>query len=76
MSATVEELVQQAKALPHAELELLLERLLESVNETTGDELHPSWDAEIERRLATYDRGEVQAIDADEVFAKAAKIAK
>ena len=33
--------------------------------------LDGAWDAEIERRLAEYDRGEVKAIDAEEVFAKA-----
>jgi len=76
MTDTVEELVQRAKALPHNELEQLLEQLVASVNESAGDNLHPKWEAEIERRLAAYDRGDVQAIDADEVFAKAAKIAK
>lgn len=33
-----------------------------------------AWEVEIERRLAEYDRGEVQGIDA-EIFAKARKIA-
>ena len=32
------------------------------------------WEAEIQRRLAEYDRGEVQAIDAEEVFAKARRL--
>ena len=33
-------------------------------------------EAEIERRLAQYDRGEVQAVDAEEVFAKARRLAQ
>ena len=33
-------------------------------------------DVGIERRLAEYDRGEVKAIDAEEVFAKARRIAR
>jgi hypothetical protein len=32
--------------------------------------------AEIERRLAAYDRGEIHAIPAEEAFAKARAIAK
>lgn len=38
-------------------------------------EVEAAWEAEIDRRLAEYDCGEVQAIDAEEVFAKAQKIA-
>ncbi len=39
-------------------------------------EVEEAWEAEIERRLAEYDRGEVRAIDAEEVFVKARKIAQ
>jgi putative addiction module component (TIGR02574 family) len=38
--------------------------------------LDSAWGAEIERRLAAYDRGEVQALPAEEVFAKARALAK
>ncbi|HEY4080676.1 MAG TPA: addiction module protein [Burkholderiaceae bacterium] len=34
------------------------------------------WESEIERRLAAYERGEVHAVDADEVFAKARRLAR
>jgi putative addiction module component (TIGR02574 family) len=75
MPDTVADLVQRGRALPPDERELLVDQLLESLNEAAAAELDAAWNAEIERRLAAYDRGEVQAIDAEEVFAKAARLA-
>lgn len=76
MPDTVADLVRRGKALPPEERELLVDQLLESLNEPAAAELDAAWDAEIERRLAAYDRGEVQAIDAEEVFAKAARLGR
>ena len=39
-------------------------------------EVEAALELEIERRLAEYDRGETNRIDADEVFAKARSIAR
>lgn len=39
-------------------------------------ELDAAWEGEIERRLAAYDRGEIQSLSAKEVFAKARALAK
>ena len=36
--------------------------------------MEAAWDQEFERRLATYDRGEMQAIDGEEVLAKARRL--
>ena len=41
-----------------------------------GAEVEAAWDQEVERRLATYDRGEMQAIDREEVLAKARRLAE
>lgn len=49
---------------------------LASPNEPTSCELDAAWSAEIERRLAAFDRGEVQALPADEVFAEARALAR
>jgi putative addiction module component (TIGR02574 family) len=76
MPDTVADLVQRGKALSLEDRERLVDQLLESLNEPAAAELDAAWDAEIERRLAEYDRGEVQAIDAEEVFAKAARLAR
>jgi putative addiction module component (TIGR02574 family) len=76
MPDTVADLVRRGRALPPEERERLVDQLLESLNEPAAAELDAAWDAEIERRLAAYDRGEVQAIDAEEVFAKAARLGR
>lgn len=64
------------RALAPEDRERLVDLLLESLNEPAVAELDAAWEAEIDRRFAAYDRGEVQAIDADDVFAKARHIAK
>ena len=76
MPDTAADLVERGKALPRQEREILVNGLLESLNEPAAQELDAAWEAEIERRLAAYDRGEVKAIPASEVFAKARAIAR
>ena len=76
MPFTATELALRGKQLPREERERLVDELLESLNEPAVAELDAAWSAEIERRLAAYDRGEVQALSAEEVFAKARVIAK
>jgi len=76
MPDQVAELVKRGRALAPEDRERLVDQLLESLNEPAAAELDAAWEAEIERRLAEYDRGEVQAINAEEVFAKARHIAK
>ncbi len=76
MSDTVAELVSKVKQLPREERELLVDELLASLNEPAAHELDAAWEAEIERRLSAFDRGEVEAISAEDVFAKARAIAK
>ena len=75
MQDHVAELVRQGRQLPPADRERLVEGLLESLHAPGVQGLDASWEQEIERRLAEYDSGTVQAIDADVVFAKARKIA-
>ena len=50
--------------------------LLESRHDPAIAEVEAAWELEIERRLAEHDRGEINSIDADEVFAKARSIAR
>ena len=76
MTDTAADLVRRVKQLPREERERLVDELLESLNEPATAELDAAWSAEIERRLAAHDRGEVQALSAEEVFAKARAIAK
>ena len=76
MPDQVSELVQLGRALAPEDRERLVEQLLESLNEPAAAELNAAWEAEIERRLANYDRGDVHAVDAEDVFAKARRIAQ
>lgn len=76
MPDTAIELAQRGKQLPREERERLVDELLASLNEPAVAELDAAWSAEIERRLLAYDRGEIQAVSAEEVFAKARAIAK
>lgn len=73
---TATELALRGKQLPRDERERLVDQLLESLNEPAATELDAAWSAEFERRLTAYDRGEVQALSSEEVFAKARSIAK
>lgn len=76
MQDPVAELMKRGRALDPTDRERLVDGLLESLNEPAAAELDAAWESEIERRLAEYDRGEVQAIDAEEVFAKARRLAR
>ncbi len=76
MADTAAELAMRGKQLPREDRERLVAELLESLNEPAAAELDAAWSAEIERRLAAYDRGEVHALTAEEVFAKARDIAR
>ena len=72
----VTDLAERGKALSPAERSRLVDLLLESLHEPPASEVEAAWEAEIESRLTAYDRGDVQAIDAEEVFAKARSIAR
>jgi putative addiction module component (TIGR02574 family) len=76
MPDQVSELVKRGRALAPEDRERLVDQLLESLNEPAAAELNAAWEKEIERRLAEYDRGDVQAVDAEEVFTKARRIAQ
>lgn len=72
----VTELAERGKALSAEERSRLVDILLESLHEPAIAQVQAAWEIEIERRLAEYDRGEVQTIDAEEVVAKARSIAR
>jgi putative addiction module component (TIGR02574 family) len=76
MPDTAADLAQRGKKLSRDERERLVDSLLESLNEPAAAELDAAWEAEIERRLTAYDRGDVVAIPAEEVFAKARALAR
>lgn len=76
MGDVLKELEKQAKALTAEERARLAEVLLESLQDAPIAEIEAAWDREIEQRVAAYDRGELQTISAEEVFAEARRLAK
>ena len=69
MPLAPQELEAAALKLPLRDRARLAHRLLESLDEDS--EVEQAWAAEGERRLDEYDRGQVQTIPGEEVFAKA-----
>jgi putative addiction module component (TIGR02574 family) len=76
MGEVLKELEKQAKALTAEERARLAEVLLESLQDAPIAEIEAAWDREIEQRVAAYERGELQTISAEEVFAEARRLAK
>jgi putative addiction module component (TIGR02574 family) len=76
MPDQVVELAELGRALAPNDRSRLVDLLLESLHESPVAEVEAAWEKEIDRRLAEYDRGDVKAIDAEEVFAKARRIAR
>lgn len=75
MSALLKQLEEQASALSVEERAKLAEFMLESLSPLTA-EIETAWDEEIERRVAAFDRGEVSACAAEDVFAEARRISR
>jgi putative addiction module component (TIGR02574 family) len=67
MSPTLENLYQAALALPEEDRVELADRLLGSLPPDMPSQLHPAWRAELKRRSAQVDSGEVAPIPWDEV---------
>jgi len=76
MSDALKEIEKQAKSLSAEERAKLAEALLESLREESVAEIEAAWEREIEERAAAYDRGELQTISAEEVFAEARRLAR
>lgn len=76
MDDPVSVLAQRGLALSTEERSRLVDLLLESLHEPPMAEVDGAWAVEIEQRLSEYDRGEVESISAEDVFAKMRGIAK
>jgi len=70
MANTLSELKQKAAQLPDTERAELALSLIESLDGPADPDVEEAWRLEIERRIGQIDRGEVQLIPGDEVFAR------
>jgi putative addiction module component (TIGR02574 family) len=76
MSATLEQLEREALALPAKDRAELVDRLWESLGDTTYPVLSKEWLAEIECRRQELLQGKVKPIPGEEVSRKAWETAK
>lgn len=70
MSNRLIELKEKASQLSEAERADLALALIESLDGPTDPDVEEAWRLEIERRIGQIERGEVQLIPGDEVFAR------
>ncbi len=75
MSDIVADLAERGRSLAPEDRSRLVELLLESLHEAPTAEIDAAWSAEIVRRVAAYERGEVETYAAEDVFAEARRIA-
>jgi len=67
-----EQVLQKALALPPEDRAFVADHLEQSLHhgQFASPEIAAAWTAEIDRRIAAYERGEVQASDADASIAR------
>lgn len=70
MSASLEQIEDQARALSAEERAKLAQSMLESLHSPLA-EIAAAWESEIEQRVAAFDRGEIPLYAAEDVFAEA-----
>ena len=75
MNTSLKQIEEQALSLNPEERAKLAEVMLESLNLPLA-EIEEAWAQEIEQRVAAYDRGEIPAYAAEDVFAEAKRIGK
>ena len=73
MTALTAKLADQALSLPCEDRIYLVDRLLESLNAPSQEEIDRLWAEEAERRIDELDSGKVQAIPGEQVFAELRK---
>jgi putative addiction module component (TIGR02574 family) len=68
MSSKGTEVLKEALSLPTEERAELVERLMSSLDPPSQEGIDLLWGREAEERLDAFDRGEIQAVPAKEVF--------
>lgn len=75
MPDPVLELAERGRALSPDERARLVDLLLASLADSAPESVADAWDREIERRIAAYNAGEVEAYDLEEVLEEARRLA-
>jgi len=75
MQTSLKQIEEQALGLNSEDRAKLAEVMLESLSSPLAA-VEEAWAEEIEKRIAAYDRGEIPAYAAEDVFAEAKRIAE
>lgn len=75
MPDLISELAERSRSLSLEDRSRLAKLVLETLHEPPLAEIEAAWDVEIERRIAAYERGEVETFAAENVLAEARRIA-
>lgn len=75
MTDPIAEILDRSLALTPQQRSRLVEQLLETLHEPPLAEIEQAWAAEIERRVAAHERGDMATYAAEDVFAEARRIA-
>lgn len=75
MSFSLKEIEEQVRRLPAEDRARLIEILLESLHSSDSD-IESEWMREVEERVAAFDRGQVSAYAAEDVFAEARRLSR
>ena len=70
MTTATAKLADQVLSLPCEDRIYLVDRLLESLNAPSREEIDRLWAEEAERRIEELDSGQVEAIPGEQVFAE------
>ncbi|MFZ2445750.1 MAG: addiction module protein [Syntrophobacteraceae bacterium] len=73
MSSRSTQVLKEALTLPPAERAEIAERLLSSLDAPSQKEIDELWGKEAEDRLDAFDRGEIKAVPAKQVFERVDK---
>ncbi len=74
LAIEIDKVAEQALQLSRSQRAYLAEKLLESLDQEEPVELSEAWKAEIKRRCAEVDRGEVELIPGEQVFTEAERL--
>ncbi|MGD2085756.1 MAG: addiction module protein [Candidatus Aminicenantes bacterium] len=70
MTVQTKQIFEEALGLPASEKALLADQLLASLDLASSNSIDEMWAREAENRIDAYERGEIKAIPAKEVFEK------
>lgn len=70
MSPRASKVLEEALQLPREERQRVATALQDSLHADERDDLSPAWKDEIVRRVAAFDRGELESVEGEEVFAR------